>query len=73
MKRLLARPPKLTLNTSFAEAYGSGRFTQLELISQTELISQARKHDLTVRQEHLEERGLAPHFQRKSTPLFRLR
>jgi hypothetical protein len=55
VKRLLARPPELTLNSSFAEAYRSGRFTQLELMSDTELISEARKHDLTVRQEALEE------------------
>lgn len=55
MKRLLARPPKLTLNSSFAEAYRSGCFTQLELMSDHELISEAKKHDLTVRQETLEE------------------
>lgn len=55
MRRLLARPPKLTLNTSFAEAYRDGRFTQLELISDRELISEAKKHDLSVRQETLEE------------------
>ncbi len=55
MKRLLARPPELTLNSSFAEAYRSGRFTQLELMSDAELISEARKHDLTVRRETLEE------------------
>jgi hypothetical protein len=41
MKRLLARPPKLTLNSSFAEASRSSRFTQLELISDSELISEA--------------------------------
>src|SRR6266550_3205226 len=55
MKRLLARPPKLTLNSSFAEAYRSSRFTQLELISDSELISEAKKHNLAVRQETLEE------------------
>jgi hypothetical protein len=55
VKRLLARPPKLTLNSSFAEAYRSGRFTQLELMSDSELISEARKHDVTIRQETLEE------------------
>jgi hypothetical protein len=55
MKRLLARPPRITLQTSFAEAYGSGRFTQLELISDAELIREAGKHDLAVRRETLEE------------------
>lgn len=55
MTRVLARPPELTLNSSFAEAYRSGRFTQLELMSDTELISEARKHDLAVRRETLEE------------------
>jgi hypothetical protein len=55
MKRLLPRPPKLTLNSSFAEAYRSSRFTQLELISDSELISEAKKHNLAVRQESLKE------------------
>jgi hypothetical protein len=55
VKRLLARPPKLTLSTSFSEAYRSGRFTQLELIDDRELVSEAKKHDLAVRQETLEE------------------
>lgn len=55
MKRLLVRPPKLTLTSSFAEAYRVGRFTQLELISHSELIAEAKKHDLTVRQDTLEE------------------
>lgn len=55
MKRLLARPPKLTLSTSFSKAYRSGRFTQLELIDDRELISEANKHDLAVRRETLEE------------------
>jgi hypothetical protein len=55
MKRLLARPPRLTLKTSFVEAYRSGRFTQLELITDRELMSEARKHDLSIRPETLEE------------------
>jgi hypothetical protein len=55
MKRLLARPPKLNLKTSFAEAYRDGRFTQLELFSASELIAEAKKHDLAVRDETLEE------------------
>jgi hypothetical protein len=55
MKRLLARPPMLTLKSSFSEAYRSGRFTQLELIDDRELIREANKHGLAVRQEELEE------------------
>ena len=55
MRRLFARPPKLTLNTTFSEAYRSGRFTQLELIDDRELIREANKHGLAVRQETLEE------------------
>ena len=55
MRRLIARPPRLTLNTSFAEAYRSGRFTQLELFSAAELIREADQHGLAVRQETLEE------------------
>lgn len=55
MKRILARPPKLTLRTSFADAYRGGRFTQLELISDAELIREAKGHDLTIRPETLEE------------------
>lgn len=55
MKRLLARPPRLTLKTSFAEAYRRTRFTQLELIDDRELIREAKKHGLAVRQETLED------------------
>jgi hypothetical protein len=66
VKRLLARPPKLTLNSSFAEAYRSGRFTQLELMSDSELISEARKHDVTIRQETLEELDRYGAFTRRS-------
>ena len=55
MRRLLARPPRLTLNTSFAEAYRSARFTQLELISHNTLIRAADQHGLAVQQETLEE------------------
>jgi hypothetical protein len=55
MRRLLARPPRLILNTSFAEACRSGRFTQLELISPDTLIREADQHGLAVRQETLEE------------------
>jgi hypothetical protein len=55
VKSLLARPPQLSLATSFAEAYDASRFTQLELITESDLISEARKHDLTLRRETLEE------------------
>lgn len=55
MRRLFARPPKLTPNTSFAEAYRRSRFTQLELIDDKELIREADQHGLAVRQETLEE------------------
>jgi len=55
VKRLLARPPKLTLKTSFAEAYRRDRFTQLELIDDRELTREASKHGLSVRQETLKD------------------
>src|SRR6266511_1392995 len=55
MRRLLARPPKLTVNSSFGEAYPSGRFTQLELVSNSELISEAKRHGLTVDDATLED------------------
>jgi len=54
VKRLLARPPTLSLKNSFAKAYRAGRFTQLELISDSDLISEARKHDLALNRETLE-------------------
>src|SRR5919204_3753975 len=55
MRPLTARPPRLTLNPSFAEAYRSARFTQLELISHNTLIRAADQHGLAVQQETLEE------------------
>lgn len=45
----------MTLKTSFSEAYRAGRFTQLELITESDLTSEARKHGLTVNRDLLEE------------------
>lgn len=46
MTRILARPPKLTLATSFREAYSTGRFLQLDLITEADLIREARDRGL---------------------------
>jgi hypothetical protein len=55
MRRLLVRPPPVTLNTSFSDAYRANRFTQLELMPESDLTSEARKHGLTINRDTLED------------------